>query len=594
MPRDGTGQYNLPSTSVVSGAPISAADENLTRSDIAVALTGSLARDGSGGMTGPLNMGGNAILNGGAITGGAITGDAITGGAFSGTVYTLRIPDGAWSAAALEAQGTGGVALGGVTVQRLNTGPQSRVLVNLRDSATTTATPLTIQHDGITATVPVSVPTPTAAGHAAHKDYVDAATATKLNVANPIATGSLTVTASSGNTNLTLARSGVRTWSIYVDGTNGVWGLFDNTANASRLWVDTGGVLNTGAVNAAFVRTTGQVRALGGISFAESGSLSSAMSFGWTAESAPSTYLWVNGTGIGKLPHSPNVSSFRSTGDGTSPYLEYIDLGGGAFGARSFVSDERMKENIRPVTEPFLPRVRALRPKSFDWRAEVSEGWSSRHNPLGLIAQEVAAAIPSAASLIGEGEKARYHLDPLTLIAALIGAVNELAASNEAQSALIASLHARLGASAGEVTKLAVVDRLTAAGAMPALSAMLDADPPLAAWWQAALVFRVDDPAIIDLVAQIGEDPAVILAPVPAPITRRQLRLWLLRKGKTDADVRAVIAAIPDPTQRAAALIEWEDATTYERGHPLIASLGAALGFTAEQMDAGFREAAAL
>jgi len=82
-------------------------------------------------------------------------------------------------------------------------------------------------------------------------------------------------------------------------------------------------------------------------------------------------------------------------------------------------------------------------------------------------------------------------------------------------------------------------------------------------------------------------------APIPS-ITRRQLRLWLLSNGKTDADVRAVIAAIPDPTQRAAALIEWEDATTYERAHPLVTMLGAALGFSAEALDAAFREAAAL
>lgn len=436
---------------------------------------------------------------------------------------------------------------------------------------------------------------PTDANHAARKAYVDAATATKLNVANPSATGVMNITASSGNPELRLIRSGVRTWTHYVSDTDGSWGLYDAQANATRLRVDTnGGFTASVAVYSPFVRTTGQVRALGGISFADSGWASNAMLFGWTNEATPSTYVWVNGTGIGKLPHSSNVSSFRSTGDGTSPYLEYVDSAGSSFGARSFASDARMKENIRPITEPFLPRVRAMRPKSFDWRAEVSEGWSSRHNPLGLIAQEVAAAIPSAASLIGEGEKARYHLDPLTLIAALIGAVNELAASNEAQSALIASLHARLGASAGEVTKLAVVDRLAAAGAMPALSAMLDADPPLAAWWQAALVFRVDDPAIIDLVTKIGEDPAVILAPVPAPITRRQLRLWLLRQGKTDADVRAAIGAIPDPAARAAALIEWEDSTSYDRGHPLIAAVGSALGFTAEQIDAGFAAAATI
>lgn len=46
MPRDGTGTYNLPNAAVATSTPISAADENATRADIAAALTASIARDG--------------------------------------------------------------------------------------------------------------------------------------------------------------------------------------------------------------------------------------------------------------------------------------------------------------------------------------------------------------------------------------------------------------------------------------------------------------------------------------------------------------------------------------------------------------------
>lgn len=66
MPRDGTGSYALPNPDVATGTPISSADENATRDDIATALTGSLARDGQGGMTGNLPMGGNRITGLGA------------------------------------------------------------------------------------------------------------------------------------------------------------------------------------------------------------------------------------------------------------------------------------------------------------------------------------------------------------------------------------------------------------------------------------------------------------------------------------------------------------------------------------------------
>lgn len=83
--------------------------------------------------------------------------------------------------------------------------------------------------------------------------------------------------------------------------------------------------------------------------------------------------------------------------------------------------------------------------------------------------------------------------------------------------------------------------------------------------------------------------------PVPfAPITARQLRLWLLSAGIPAAAIDAQIAAIPDATQRAAAQIEWEYATQYDRTHPLVAQLGAALGLTDAQIDEAFRNAASL
>ncbi|MFC0282397.1 hypothetical protein ACFFJB_01990 [Camelimonas abortus] len=51
------------------------------------------------------------------------------------------------------------------------------------------------------------------------------------------------------------------------------------------------------------------------------------------------------------------------------------------------------------------------------------------------------------------------------------------------------------------------------------------------------------------------------------PLTRRQLRLGLLYAGISTSQVEDAIAAIPDPTDREVALIEWQDATIYERSH---------------------------
>lgn len=84
-------------------------------------------------------------------------------------------------------------------------------------------------------------------------------------------------------------------------------------------------------------------------------------------------------------------------------------------------------------------------------------------------------------------------------------------------------------------------------------------------------------------------------APRPIPgITQRQLALWLLRNGVTEDMVEGAIAQIPNAMQRAEALIEWRKSNLYERDHPFVSLVGAMLGFSSEQMDAGWREAGTL
>ncbi len=85
----------------------------------------------------------------------------------------------------------------------------------------------------------------------------------------------------------------------------------------------------------------------------------------------------------------------------------------------------------------------------------------------------------------------------------------------------------------------------------------------------------------------------VLPEPVPT-ITRRQCRLWLLQAGKTREDVETAIAAIPDPTAREAARIEWEDATTFHHGHPLMVALAPALDIDPATLPDAFRAAALL
>lgn len=87
----------------------------------------------------------------------------------------------------------------------------------------------------------------------------------------------------------------------------------------------------------------------------------------------------------------------------------------------------------------------------------------------------------------------------------------------------------------------------------------------------------------------IVNDPAPLPpAPVPPSVTRRQLLLVLNAQGITRAAIRAQIG------DDEAALIEYDEATTFDRPHPLVASLAAAMGLTSAQVDDLFRTAATL
>jgi hypothetical protein len=78
---------------------------------------------------------------------------------------------------------------------------------------------------------------------------------------------------------------------------------------------------------------------------------------------------------------------------------------------------------------------------------------------------------------------------------------------------------------------------------------------------------------------------------VPATISARQIRLWLINNGYSLANVEAAINGITDPIVRDSRLVEWEYAPYIERTHPMLISLASALGLTEQQVDQAFIEA---
>lgn len=89
MPRNGQGQYNIPSAAgnpVVPLTPIATSWANPTLADIAAALTQSVSSDGQTAMTGPLNMANNKIVN---LPNGTISTDSVNyGQVFTSPAFT--------------------------------------------------------------------------------------------------------------------------------------------------------------------------------------------------------------------------------------------------------------------------------------------------------------------------------------------------------------------------------------------------------------------------------------------------------------------------------------------------------------------------
>lgn len=75
-------------------------------------------------------------------------------------------------------------------------------------------------------------------------------------------------------------------------------------------------------------------------------------------------------------------------------------------------------------------------------------------------------------------------------------------------------------------------------------------------------------------------------------VTSRQLRRALLMEwGIFEEDVSVLISFIADPLQRDLSDIDWRCSTSYERDHPLLAQIGAALGKSPAQIDAAWARA---
>ena len=81
-----------------------------------------------------------------------------------------------------------------------------------------------------------------------------------------------------------------------------------------------------------------------------------------------------------------------------------------------WLSDQRLKNNIKPSISDSLDKINQLAVRQFDWKSD------NVHEDFGLVAQEVEQILPNAVFKVGD----YYQIKDSGLIPVLIGAVQKL------------------------------------------------------------------------------------------------------------------------------------------------------------------------
>jgi hypothetical protein len=253
--------------------------------------------------------------------------------------------------------------------------------------------------------------------------YIDASQNVGIGTSSPVAkldvAGGGNFSSSSTNSttvNINNTATSGRNWTLYSSGggpaTAGYFGIYDNTAAATRATIDTSGNLLVGTAS-------------GGIKIQPNGTQ------GYIGTITPSS------RGV----EFDNNSSARVYYFTNTSGAAYASLQASAFNVSS---DYRLKENILPITNA-LSQVAKLKPSQFNYKADIETKMPCGESTVtGFIAHELAEVIPYAVSgekdAVDDNGKPMYQgIDTGFLIATLTAAIQE-------QQALITQLTDRISA----------------------------------------------------------------------------------------------------------------------------------------------------
>ena len=123
----------------------------------------------------------------------------------------------------------------------------------------------------------------------------------------------------------------------------------------------------------------------------------------------------------GKVSNNAYYNFAGSNSSGTTTF--YVEGDGDYYFAGSSQSDRDLKENIQPITESSLAKVKLLEPKTFNFKA--SEGYAT-NTKTGFIAQEVAEIFGTETGVASgtDGQK-DMGIDTTGIVAHLTKAIQE-------------------------------------------------------------------------------------------------------------------------------------------------------------------------
>ena len=402
MSRNGSGTYVLPTGNpVVTGTTITSNWANTTFSDVATALTGSIAADGQTPMTGPLAMGNNKITgvadgtaSSDVATVNQISNPNITGGSIDGTpIGNISPSTGKFTTLSANA---GATLAGTCTAPTVTPGS---------DNSTKIATTAFVQ----------SAISAVSSGVTSFNSRSGAVTLSSGDV-----TGALGYTPYNAGGATVITAANIYSYSPKYDGTyaSGNWGI-NITGNAATV---TNGVYTNGTQTITGDKTfTGLIQ-------------SSAFNL------ASSVSLYYSGSTI-TLANSSGYAQLASNGDLVISGNNAQKNTGTAW---INPSDARLKDNVQNYSKG-LSELSQIQPKT--WVFNGKGGSVSGKTGLGVIADEIQSVLPNTVNTYkaklnpsDSGDSDIKNFDATEITWLLVNSVKELKAIVDAQAAEIAAL----------------------------------------------------------------------------------------------------------------------------------------------------------